>query len=140
MYAYCKIVAEFLKRDPNNAVIAFSKMMRDQIQMPAHYMDDGKHMEMNSGRQLFSDFAGVAENLGVYTAKDYAEIMKWLINYWKIDQMTGLNNEALAEQQYVCALPDRILKLAERSAERKKRQNKKNLAKFSWVFNKELIF
>ena len=65
---------------------------------------------------MLQDFAGVAENLGVYTAKDYAEIMKWLINYWKIDQMTGLNNEALAEQQYVCALPDRILKLAERSA------------------------
>lgn len=31
---------------------------------PAHLMDDGKHGEMNNGRNLFGDFSEVAERIG----------------------------------------------------------------------------
>ena len=37
---------------------------------PAHLMDDGKHGELNRGRNLFEDFSEVAESSGVYTAID----------------------------------------------------------------------
>ena len=39
-------------------MLAFADMMRKQIAMPAHLMDDGRHGEMNGGRNLFEDFAG----------------------------------------------------------------------------------
>jgi hypothetical protein len=39
-------------------MLAFADMMRKQIVMPAHLMDDGRHGEMNGGRNLFEDFAG----------------------------------------------------------------------------------
>ena len=39
-------------------MLAFADMMRKQIVMPAHLMDDGKHGELNSGRNLFEDFSG----------------------------------------------------------------------------------
>lgn len=37
---------------------------------PAHLMDDGRHSELNNGRNLFEDFSEVAESSGVYTAID----------------------------------------------------------------------
>lgn len=33
-------------------------------------MDDGRHSELNNGRNLFEDFSEVAESSGVYTAID----------------------------------------------------------------------
>ena len=39
-------------------MLAFADMMRKQIVMPAHLMDDGKHGAMNNGRNLFEDFSG----------------------------------------------------------------------------------
>ena len=50
--------------DPNNAVLAFADMMRKQIVMPAHLMDDGRHADLNVGRNLFGDFSEVAERIG----------------------------------------------------------------------------
>ena len=44
--------------DPNGAMLAFADMMRKQIVMPAHLMDDGRHGELNNGRNLFEDFSG----------------------------------------------------------------------------------
>lgn len=139
MYAYCAIVQEFFNRDPSGTMLAFQTMMKKQIAMPAHFMDDGSHKDFNKGRSLFTDYSAVAENLGVYTAKDYADITQWLIKQWDVNSITGLTPEALEAQQFVCKLPDRIIKLAARTDARKKRNAKEVRAKFSWVFNKELI-
>lgn len=40
------------------------------LHRPAHLMDDGRHTELNNGRNLFEDFSEVAESTGVYTAID----------------------------------------------------------------------
>ncbi len=40
-------------RDPNGAMLAFGDMMRKQIVMPAHLMNDGQH-EAKTGRNLFA--------------------------------------------------------------------------------------
>ena len=58
--AYQRIIDEVMKRDQDGAVLAFADMMKKQIVMPAHLMDDGEH-RARTGRDLFSDFATVAE-------------------------------------------------------------------------------
>lgn len=92
--AYQRIIDEVKKRDPDGAVLAFADMMKKQITMPAHLMDDGQH-KARTGRDLFSDFAAVAERSGVYTADDYADIMEHLIKRWEINSITGLSAEAM---------------------------------------------
>lgn len=49
-------------------MVAFSDMMRKQIVMPAHLMDDNEHGNKN-GRNLFKDFSAVAQATGTYTGK-----------------------------------------------------------------------
>ena len=41
--AYKRIMEELFKLDPEGAMLAFHDMMRKQIVMPAHLMDDGEH-------------------------------------------------------------------------------------------------
>lgn len=58
----------------------------------------------------------VAEALGVYTATDYCKIMEHLIQRWDVAHLTGLNPKAAEAQDFVCNLPARIRRLAERKA------------------------
>ena len=44
-------------------------MMKKQIVMPAHLMDDMEHQKKTNGGNLFNDFSSVAEATGTYTAK-----------------------------------------------------------------------
>ena len=55
-------------RDPSGTMIAFGDMMRKQIVMPAHLMNDNEHMDNNS-RNLFKDFSSVAQATGTYTGQ-----------------------------------------------------------------------
>ncbi len=41
-------------------MMAFEEMMRKQIVMPAHLMDDEEH-KAKTGRNLFADFSAVAQ-------------------------------------------------------------------------------
>jgi hypothetical protein len=52
--------------------------------MPAHLMDDNKHAELNAGANLFTDYATVADSLGVYTTSDYAAIVDHLVTRWDV--------------------------------------------------------
>lgn len=135
-HAYQRIVDEVFRNDPDGAVLAFADLMRKSIVMPAHMMDDGAHQQ-ETGRSLFSDFSSIAEATGTYTAADYADIMEHLIRRWKVEHITGLSSEAEAAQQYVCSLPPRIRKLAERAASRKAKVAPK-MAPFSWVYDRPL--
>ena len=56
------------RRDPSGTMIAFSDMMRKQIVMPAHLMNDNEHLE-NNKRNLFKDFSSVAQATGTYTGQ-----------------------------------------------------------------------
>ncbi len=55
---------ELFVRDPDGTMIAFADMMKKQIVMPAHMMNDGEH-EGRTKRQLFADYSSVAERVGV---------------------------------------------------------------------------
>lgn len=60
-------------------MLAFADMMKKGIVMPAHFVDDCVHSTNNVGGNLFLDYAAVADNVGVYTTNDYANIVDHLV-------------------------------------------------------------
>ena len=116
-------------------MLAFADMMRKQIVMPAHLMDDMHHGEANPGRNLFHDFSEVAEGLGVYDAADYCDIIDHLLGRWEVQGRNVVSGEAAEAQAYLMTLPARIRKLAERAGARKAKAPKAPV-KFSWVYDK----
>jgi len=130
--AYQTFVSEIIKRDPNGLLEVFGDMMRGQITMPAETMTDG----IDSG--LYDNFSTVAQRLGVYTAIDYADIIEHLVKTWDLEHMEGLNASGEKERDYLCKLPSRYRKLAERSMNKKKKDNDVPLLKsFSWIHGRQ---
>jgi acyl-[acyl-carrier-protein] desaturase len=130
--AYQLFVSEILKRDPDGIITVFGDMMRGQIAMPAELMTDGRN------ENLYNDFSEVAQRLGVYTAVDYADIIKHLVTHWDLENIEGLSSAAEKEREYLCKLPDRYLKLAERSMNKKKKVNEEVAPKsFSWIHGRQ---
>ncbi|KAL0340826.1 UNVERIFIED_CONTAM: Stearoyl-[acyl-carrier-protein] 9-desaturase, chloroplastic [Sesamum radiatum] len=128
--AYTKIVEKLFEIDPDGTVLSLADMMRKKISMPAHLMYDGKD------DNLFEHFSAVAQRLGVYTAKDYADILEFLVARWEVEKLTGLSSEGRKAQDYVCGLPPRIRRLEERAQARAK---KRPAVPFSWIYGREII-
>jgi acyl-[acyl-carrier-protein] desaturase len=104
-------------------MIAFEDMMRNKIVMPAHFL---REVGLKMG-QTFGHFTDAAQRLGVYTAVDYVDIMKQLIDEWQIEKMRDLNEAGEKARDYVMKLPDRLMRVAER-------MNNPTLEyKFSWI-------
>lgn len=55
-------------------------MMRKQIVMPAHLMDDLEH-QGRTGRSLFKDFSSVAQMTGTYTSHVRCLATRLLCNF-----------------------------------------------------------
>jgi len=126
--AYQIFSEEILKRDPDGLIMTFGDMMRGQIVMPAELMTDGVDTD------LYENFSAIAQKLGVYTAIDYADIIGHLVKRWDLENIEGLSAEAEKERDYICKLPTRYRKLAERSMNRKKKVNEEDpLVAFSWI-------
>jgi len=128
--AYQTFVTEILKRDPDGLIAVFGNMMRGQIVMPAELMTDGKDAD------LYNNFSAVAQRLGVYTAIDYADIIQHLIKTWDMENLTGLSSESEKEREYLCRLPDRYRKLAERSMNKKKKDGEDAPQSFGWIYDR----
>ncbi|CAH9133919.1 unnamed protein product [Cuscuta epithymum] len=127
--AYTKIVEKLFEVDPDGTVVAFADMMKKKISMPAHLMYDGQDND------LFDHFSAVAQRLGVYTARDYADILEFLVGRWKVGSLEGLSSEGRKAQDYVCGLPPRIRKLEARSQGRAKQAP---IVPFSWIYNRDV--
>ena len=96
-----------------SAVLAPVKKVK-KITMPAMYMrEKGKELG-----ETFKHFAAVAERSQIYAPKDYADILEHLLNDWDIENLKGLGDKAEAAQEYLCSLPERYRKVAERFAGR----------------------
>jgi len=124
--AYKLFMEKIFELDPANAVLAFAKMMKNKVTMPASLMTDGKDSD------LFSKFSNVAQRIGVYTAKDYADIIAALVKEWEIETLKGLSDAAAKAQDYLCTLSERYHKLSERL-------KISGNAKFSWIFDREIV-
>jgi len=127
--AYTKIVEKLFEIDPDYTVMAFADMMRKKITMPAHLMYDGKD------NNLFEHFSAVAQRLGVYTAKDYADILEFLVQRWKVADLTGLSGEGRRAQDFICTLAPRIRRLDERAQARAKQGP---VIPFSWIYDRKV--
>ena len=78
--------------------------------MPAHFLRE-------SGGEIstaFEEFSNTAQRIGVYTAKDYVDILQKLIERWQIDKITNLNEDAEKARDYLMKLPARMYRLSER--------------------------
>ena len=107
--AYKSFMSAIFEIDPNGAILAFEKLMRKQIVMPAVLMGKG-----GSNPSLFTQFSEVTQKVGIYTGWDYARIIEHLVSLWKIESLTGLNDVASKAQDYLVKLSDRYMRLADR--------------------------
>jgi acyl-[acyl-carrier-protein] desaturase len=121
--AYISFISKAFEVDGSEAMIAFEDMMRKKIVMPAHFL---REVGLKIG-QTFGHFTDAAQRLGVYTAVDYVDILKDLIDQWKIEHLTDLNEAGEKARDYVVALPDRLLRVADRM------KNPMLDYKFSWI-------
>ncbi|XP_042501080.1 stearoyl-[acyl-carrier-protein] 9-desaturase 6, chloroplastic-like [Macadamia integrifolia] len=129
--AYLKMVEKLLEVDPSDAVLGIANMLRKKITMPAYLMYDGQDP------CLFDHFSAVAQRIGVYTVKDYADIIDFLVEQWKLEKLEGLNSAACQAQDFVCRLAPRVRKLHEITQQRSHKMEPQTL-RFSWIFNKEV--
>lgn len=131
--AYQRFCTEILERDPEGLLAVFADMMRGQIVMPAELMTDGKDAD------LYKNFSEVAQRLEVYTALDYAEIIKHLVKKWDLENLTGLDGDAEKDREYLCKLPERYRKLAERSMNKAKKvtEDEIPIRSFNWIYGRE---
>lgn len=127
--AYKLFFSKILELDPSEAILSFQEMMRAKITMPAMHMRE-------KGKQIggtFKKFADVAEWTGVYTRFHYVDILQGLLTSWDIEHLTHLSPAAEQAQQFLCSLPERYRKVAERF------QNvAKDLPHFSWLHPPQL--
>ncbi len=127
--AYKRFVGKIMEVDPSEAVLAFAKMMKHTVTMPARLMADGVATD------LFSQFAAVAQRIGVYTMHDYASIIDHLVAYWNISTLSGLTGEAAQAQDYLMGLAQRYRALADKMEAHPTEQAK---LPFSWIFNRSV--
>ncbi|MFB9055498.1 acyl-ACP desaturase [Mariniflexile ostreae] len=122
-HAYSDFVDRIFKVDPSQMMMAFHYMMKQKITMPAHFLRE-------SGDKIgtaFEEFSNTAQRIGVYTSKDYVDILQKLIDRWEIDKITNLDDEAEKARDYLMKLPSRMLRLADRI------KIPENSYQFKWV-------
>jgi acyl-[acyl-carrier-protein] desaturase len=131
--AYQTFVTEILKRDPDGLLEVFGDIMRGQIVMPAELMTDGHD------KDLYENFSNVAQRLGVYTALDYADIIEHLVRIWDLENIDGLSSSGEKEREYLCKLPQRYRKLAERSMNKAKKATDDVIPtkSFNWIYGRK---
>ncbi|RCV06495.1 hypothetical protein SETIT_1G167200v2 [Setaria italica] len=127
--AYERVVGKLFEVDPDYTARAFADMMRKKVAMPAHLMTDGRDED------LFARFSAVAQRLGVYTARDYADIIEFLVRRWGVADLTGLSGEGRRAQEFVCSLGPRFRRLEERAHHRAKEAQ---FAPFSWIYDRQV--
>lgn len=121
--AYKFFMEKVFELDPAEAVRSFATMMKRKIAMPAVMMDDSQD------HRLFTKFSNIAQRIGVYTVRDYAEIIDDLVKHWAVGNIKGLYDAAAKAQDYLCTLADRYHKLAERV-------NFAQNESFPWIFDR----
>lgn len=125
--AYKRFMDKIFEVDPARALLAFQNMMKTTVKMPAARMTDGEDPD------IYEKFTNVAQKLGVYTSRDYADIIDHLVARWNIQRLEGVSGEAARAQDYLGGLADRYRKLANRV---EKRLAKEPPAAFSWIFHR----
>ena len=109
-HAYSEFVERIFEVDPSQMMMAFQYMMKQKITMPAHFLRESG----NKISTAFEEFSNTAQRIGVYTSRDYIEILEKLIKRWEIDKITNLSDEAEKARDYLMKLPSRMIRVADR--------------------------
>ena len=125
--AYKRFAGKIIEEDPSGGVLAFAQMMKNTVTMPARLMADGETPD------LYGQFAVVAQRIGVYTIRDYADIIDHLMAYWNIAGLSGLTGDAAKAQDYLGGLAQRYRGLADRAEAKTAGQPP---TPFRWLFNR----
>ena len=78
--------------------------------MPAHFLRESGEAISSA----FETFSNCAQRLGVYTSKDYIEILEKLNAHWSLEHLRALSDEAEKAREYLVKLPDRLTRISER--------------------------
>jgi acyl-[acyl-carrier-protein] desaturase len=104
-------------------------MLKNTVTMPARLMSDGGTAD------LYAQFAVVAQRIGVYTIRDYADIIEYLVGFWGIADLPGLTDEAARAQDYLGGLAKRYRGLADRP---ERNPSERPKLPFRWIFNRSV--
>ncbi|MCA9478027.1 MAG: acyl-ACP desaturase, partial [Nanoarchaeota archaeon] len=121
---YQGVAEKLFELDPDNAMTAYAYQMRKGISMPAQNMTS-KHHE-----PLFDKFENIARRLKIYTAQDYAALAQRTNRRYRIETAPVTTDEAKRAQDFLSALPQKLLRLAPRLDERTEPFNPKH---FPWI-------
>ncbi|WVZ65495.1 hypothetical protein U9M48_014847 [Paspalum notatum var. saurae] len=110
--AYTRVVARCFEADPDGVARALAAVMRARVIMPGEFMADGRD------ENLFGHFSAVAQRAGVYSAKDYGDMVEHFVRRWGVPELEGLTGEGRRAQDYVCALPRKIRRMEELAYDR----------------------
>lgn len=124
--AYKLFMAKIFENDPVQAILSFAKMMKLKVTMPANLMYDGEN------KDLFAKFSNVAQRMEIYTVKDYANIIKDLVDRWNISSIKGLSGAAAKAQDYLCTLSERYFAVSNRLTFNLQPES------FSWINNRKV--
>lgn len=108
--AYKHFVERIFELDPSEMMLTFEDMMRKKIVMPAHMMRESGQ----KAGELWGHFSDAAQRCMVYTAQDYIDILKDLLEDWKIEHVSNLNESAQKAQEYLMKLPARLQRITDR--------------------------
>ncbi|HMB63840.1 MAG TPA: acyl-ACP desaturase [Eudoraea sp.] len=108
--AYREFVKTILDHDPSGMILAFAEMMKRKIVMPAHFLRESGGVI----GEAFESFSNCAQRLGVYTAQDYVDILGKLNDYWELDALRSLSDDAERARDYLMKLPERLQRISER--------------------------
>lgn len=124
---YTRMMDRVLDLDPQGGMLAIRRMIRGLIAMPGKQMYDGKDPD------LFDHFAVVAQRTGVYTVRDYADILDHLVLRWDLAKRIVTGKAALA-QDYLCGQAEVYRRMAERY---EKRIDQEPKIRFSWIYDRK---
>ncbi len=120
---YTRAMTAVIDQDPEGGVITCARMLRRVIAMPGRLMFDGKDPD------LFDHFSIVAQRMGVYTVRDYADIVRHLVQTWRIADRSVTGKGARA-QDFLCKHAERVELQADIVAERIAAEPR---VPFSWI-------
>lgn len=107
---YTRVVGQVMGRDPEAGVLAFRAILKGLVAMPGRLMTDGEDPD------LFDHFGAVAQRIGVYTVRTYAQIIGHLVEAWGIGDLSVTGRAAKA-QDYLCRQQDRYESYADEVAD-----------------------
>jgi len=83
---YSNFVKTALEIDPNGMIETIRDMMKNRVVMPAHLMREVRSdtHEVTQAGPAFSAFSDTAQQVGVYTTKDYDRISGKLLTEWDL--------------------------------------------------------